>query len=166
MLWSVSWFPPLPSFTKPKNDSRKMSNKIKHKSVYPSSFSEPWSPVSKSDVLGNSDEIYSITDQITSELESALENHYGFHKKNNWTEIKKSWPDFPSPSPCDFLITWLPSFSSWLGRSIAALKVKRGQPSFFQWYYEEASEQINHLHWQDQPCLAAISHVSYQWVGE
>lgn len=87
-------------------------------------------------------------------------------KKNNWTEINKSWPDFPSPSPYDFLITWLPSFSSWLGRSIAALKVKRGQPSFFQWYYEEASEQINHLHWQDQPCLAAISHVSYHWVGE
>lgn len=123
--------------------------------------------MSKSDVLGNSDEIYSITDQMTSELESALENHYGFHKKKkqlNWNRQILAWFSLSIPLWfLDYLITVI----FIVARKVdAALKVKRGQPSFFQWYYEEASEQINHLHWQDQPCLAAISHVSYQWVGE
>ena len=125
--------------------------------------------MSKSDVLGNSDEIYSITDQMTSELESALENHYGFHKKKK-TELKSTNPGLIFPLH-PLMISWLPDYLITVifivARKVdAALKVKRGQPSFFQWYYEEASEQINHLHWQDQPCLAAISHISYQWVGE
>ena len=99
---------------------------------------------------------------MTSELESALENHYGFHKKKklNWNRQILAWFSFSIPLWfLDYLITVI----FILARKVdAALKVKRGQPSFFQWYYEEASEQINHLHWKDQPCLAAISHVSYQ----
>ena len=64
--------------------------------------------MSKSDVLGNSDEIYSITGQMTSELESALENHYGFHKKKqlNWNRQILAWFSLSIPLWfLDYLIT-------------------------------------------------------------
>lgn len=87
---------------------------------------------------------------MTSELESALENHYGFRTKKqlNWNRQILAWFSLSIPLWfLDYLITVI----FIVARKVdAALKVKRGQPSFFQWYYEEASEP-------DQPFALAGS---------